>query len=222
MFKKNKLGPDNNPWDGKARTALRMPTLTCFHQQVLNLIPLTPPLRHAHPTSKNRSCAANFGKVRCRSCAANSLSFCYTEVICIKSWAAANENCIATFKTLRAQTLKNNLAGKLQSRLKFVNLAWRNIQFWPLDLQSHPPVTGVLKWEILGSALGSAPEVLREIGCSGKLGLPQGVLPRVLNVGLQQKEHSREHSLEHPQFPWALLGALPRAPRFPVRRRLVN
>ena len=41
------------------------------------------------------------------------------------------------------------------------------------------------------------------------------MLPRALNVGRQQKEHSREHSLEHPQFPWALSRALPGAPRFP-------
>ena len=58
-----------------------------------------------------------------------------------------------------------------------------------LGLQSHLPVTGVLKWEILESALGSAPEsALGNRGapggcsqeCSGKLGVLQEVLPRVL------------------------------------------
>ena len=84
----------------------------------------------------------------------------------------------------------------------------------PLALQSHPPVTGVLKWEILESALRSAPEGAP--GNRGALGgCSQGVLPRVLNVGRQQKEHSREHSLEHPQFPRALSGAPPGPPRFP-------
>ena len=34
-------------------------------------------------------------------------------------------------------------------------------------LQSHPPVTGVLKWEILESALGSAPK-----GAPGNRGAP--------------------------------------------------
>ena len=64
-----------------------------------------------------------------------------------------------------------------------------------LILQSHPPATGVLKWEILGSALPDEvlPRVLSEIGvlwggcsqeCSGRLGVHQGVLPSVLNVGL--------------------------------------
>ena len=43
-----------------------------------------------------------------------------------------------------------------------------------LEFQSHPPVTGVLKWEILESALGSAPE-----GAPG-IGVLRGVLPRVL------------------------------------------
>ena len=94
-----------------------------------------------------------------------------------------------------------------------------------LGLQSHPPVTGVLKWEIFESALGSAPEgapgnrgapggCSRE--CSGKSGVLQGVLPRVLFLwGVNRKstlgstpwstpdfpEHSREHPPEHPDFP---------------------
>ena len=87
-----------------------------------------------------------------------------------------------------------------------------------LDLQSHPPVTGVLKWEILGSALGRCSRgssgksgcsggCSRE--CSGKLGVLQGVLPRVLNVGRQQKEHSRKHSLEHPPISLNTLGSTP-------------
>ena len=38
----------------------------------------------------------------------------------------------------------------------------------PLPLQYHPPVTGVLKWEILESALGSAPE-----GAPGNRGAPE-------------------------------------------------
>ena len=42
-------------------------------------------------------------------------------------------------------------------------------------LQSHPPITGVLKWEILERALGSAPE-----GAPGNRGAPGGLLPRVL------------------------------------------
>ena len=56
-----------------------------------------------------------------------------------------------------------------------------------LELPSHPPVTGVLRWEIRESALGSAlegaprnrgaPESAPE--CSRRL----GVLLRVLNVG---------------------------------------
>ena len=62
-----------------------------------------------------------------------------------------------------------------------------------LGLQSHPPAQGCQSGKSLKVLL------LRE--CSGKLGVLQGVLPRVLNVGRQQKEHSREHSLEHPQFP---------------------
>ena len=42
-------------------------------------------------------------------------------------------------------------------------------------LQSHPPVTGVLKWEILESALGSAPE-----GAPGNRGAPGSAPERVL------------------------------------------
>ena len=92
------------------------------------------------------------------------------------------------------------------------------------DLQSHPPVTGVLKWEILESALGSAPE-----GALGNRGAP-GSAPESAqeNWGCSREcsrecsfcrrptlstlrstpsstpnfpEHSREHSLEHPDFP---------------------
>ena len=79
-----------------------------------------------------------------------------------------------------------------------------------IALQSHPPVTGVLKWEIHESALGSAPG-----GAQGNRGAP--VLPRVLReiggapgsapesaqrgASTQQTEHSRDHFLEHPQFP---------------------
>ena len=37
---------------------------------------------------------------------------------------------------------------------------------------SHPPVTGVLKWEILERALGSAPE-----GAPGNRGAPGGAAP---------------------------------------------
>ena len=91
-------------------------------------------------------------------------------------------------------------------------------------LQSHPPVTGVLKREILESALGSAPE-----GAPGNRGAP-GSAPesaqgnwgcsrecsRECSVwGVNRKstlgstpwstpnfpEHSREHSPEHPDFP---------------------
>ena len=94
-------------------------------------------------------------------------------------------------------------------------LAWTS----PHVLQADPPLTGVLKGEIHESALGSVPE-----GAPGNRGA-LGVLPRVLgeigggpgsapksalSVDAPQKEHSREHSLERPQFP-----APPRAPRFP-------
>ena len=48
-------------------------------------------------------------------------------------------------------------------------------------------------WEI-EALWGVLPRVLRQ------LGVLQGVLPGVLNVGRQQKEHSREHSPEDPQF----------------------
>ena len=73
-------------------------------------------------------------------------------------------------------------------------------------------------WEI-GGAPGGLLRVLREIG--GALGVLPRVLreiggaPGVLNVGCQQKEHSRQHSLQHPQFFGALSAALPGAPRFP-------
>ena len=52
----------------------------------------------------------------------------------------------------------------------------RELVTWFLGqvLQSHPPVTGALKWEILGTPLGSAPE-----GAPGNRGA-RGVLPRVL------------------------------------------
>ena len=93
----------------------------------------------------------------------------------------------------------------------------------------------MLKWEILESALGSAPEgAPGNWGCSGgcsrecseKLGALQGVLPRVLFLLAPNRkstlgstpwsthnfpEHSREHPPEHPQFPGAPSGALPRA-----------
>ena len=61
-----------------------------------------------------------------------------------------------------------------------------------LVLQSHPPVTGVLKWEILESALGSAPEGApgnrgalggATESAQGDWGVLQGVFPRVLNAG---------------------------------------
>ena len=95
-------------------------------------------------------------------------------------------------------------------------------------LQSHPPVIGVLKWEILESALGSAPE-----GAPGNRGAP-GVLPRVLreiggapgsapesalSVDAPQKEHSREHSLEHPNFPEHSREHSPEHPDFPEHPR---
>ena len=76
-----------------------------------------------------------------------------------------------------------------------------------LHLQSHPPVTGVLKWEIHESALGSAPEGAPENRgapgggsreCSGKLGVLQGVLPRAAQCGASTER--------------ALSGALPGAP----------
>ena len=60
---------------------------------------------------------------------------------------------------------------------------------------------------------GVLPRVLREIGCA--LGsAPESALP----VKAPQEEHSREHSLVHPQSLWALSGAPPRAPQFPGAR----
>ena len=99
---------------------------------------------------------------------------------------------------------------KLLSVSRWAPFVAHILRVFPLVLQSHPPVTGVLKWEILESALGCAPEgapgnrgcsgeCFRE--CSGKLGVLQGVLPRVLFLLTPHIEHSREHSLEHPQFP---------------------
>ena len=58
-----------------------------------------------------------------------------------------------------------------------------------LRLQSHPPVTGVLKWEILASALGSAPE-----GAQGNRGAP-GVLARVLREILSSPISAPESAL---------------------------
>ena len=78
----------------------------------------------------------------------------------------------------------------------------------------------MLKWEIPGSALGSAPE-----GASGNRGAPgsapesgqedwgaPGSAPEsALLVNTPQEEHPREHSLEHPNLPEAPSAALPRA-----------
>ena len=91
------------------------------------------------------------------------------------------------------------------------------------DLQSHPPVTGVLKWEIRESALGSAPK-----GAPGNRGAPGGAPESAQGVwgcskkcsqecrvrGVNRKstlgstpwstpklpEHSREHPPKHPGF----------------------
>ena len=49
------------------------------------------------------------------------------------------------------------LAVQRQRCIKFRVLRGQDF-YTMLALQSHPPDTGVLKWEILVSALGSAPE----------------------------------------------------------------
>ena len=56
-------------------------------------------------------------------------------------------------------------------------------------LQSRPPVTGVLKWEILESALGSAPE-----GAPGNRGAPGGAPESAQGDWGCSRECSRECS----------------------------
>ena len=71
-----------------------------------------------------------------------------------------------------------------------------------LVLQYHPPVTGVLKWEIRENALGRDPE-----GAPRNRGAPGGALESAQG----EEEHSREHSPEHSRFLGAPSRALPRA-----------
>ena len=62
--------------------------LTGVTQQTLKPDPCDMPA-----TSENKTCAALFGKLRCRSCTASCVigCFCRAEVVCTKSCAAANE-----------------------------------------------------------------------------------------------------------------------------------
>ena len=63
-----------------------------------------------------------------------------------------------------------------EKRPKIQRTEKHTIQF--LWLQAHPPVTGVLKWEILESALGSAPE-----GVPGNRGAPGGAPESAREIG---------------------------------------
>ena len=97
-------------------------------------------------------------------------------------------------------------------------------------LQSRPPATGVLKWEVLESALGSAPEgapgnrgalggapesARGDWGCSRECSMwgvhRKSTLGSTLGSTPNLPEHSREHPPRAPRFPGAPSGALPRA-----------
>ena len=68
-------------------------------------------------------------------------------------------------------------------------LFWSFGRLVQVGLQSHPPVTGVLKWEILESALGSAPE-----SAPGNRGAPGGAPESAQGNWGCSKECSRECS----------------------------
>ena len=84
-------------------------------------------------------------------------------------------------------------------------------------LQSHLPVTGVLKWEILENALGSSRGYSRKSGCSGgcsrecsrRSGVLQGVLPRVLFCGALTRRALLEALLGAPPMFGSTLGSTP-------------
>ena len=103
-----------------------------------------------------------------------------------------------------------------------------------VTFQSHPPVTGVLKWEILESALGSAPgtapgnrgapgrcseSAQGNWGCSRECSRECSMwgVNTLSTLGSTPRstpnfpEHSREHLPQAPRFVGALSGALPGA-----------
>ena len=80
-----------------------------------------------------------------------------------------------------------------------------------LELQSHPPVTGVLKWEILESALESAPD---SEGAPGNRRVLGGA-PESAQGNWGCSRSAPESAQCGASTERALSGAPPRAPRFP-------
>ena len=108
---------------------------------------------------------------------------------------------------LRGRTLRGGVLGtfwKPPSQNPFSE------PFFAVKLQSHPPVTGVLKWEIPEVLWEVLPRVLPEIG------VLQGVLPRVLTEIGGAPGSAPESAHCGASTGRALSGALPGAPPISV------